>query len=152
MQAFDEHKSFGLLIMDIGRLLRKLFDARIREQVGISSAQWAVLLQVAREDGLTQIRLAEQVEIEQSSLVRHIDNLEEMKLIERRADANDRRTNRIHLTEKGEAFIIRVKEVVTPLREDLFGHLEKIQEETTLKTLNDIKARAERLYGQRTEK
>ncbi|MBI1216492.1 MAG: MarR family transcriptional regulator [Alphaproteobacteria bacterium] len=152
MQAFDERKSFGLLIMDIGRLLRKLFDARIREQVGISSAQWAVLLQLAREDGPTQSALAEQIEIEQSSLVRHIDNLEQMQLIERRADAADRRTNRIHLTEKGEAFILKVKEVVTPLREELFGHLGAEQEATTLKTLNDIKSRAEKLFSEKDGK
>lgn len=147
MHAFDEKKSFGLLIMDIGRLLRKLFDAKIREHVGISSAQWAVLLQLAREDGISQIRLAELVEIEQSSLVRHIDNLEQMALTERRADPQDRRSNRIYLTQKGEDFILQVKEVVTPLREELFGHIDSAEEETTLRILNDIKARAEKLYA-----
>ncbi len=137
----DHDKSFGLLVSDIGRLLRKLFDGRIREKTGLSSAQWAVLLQLRLEDGLTQIKLAEMVEIEQSSLVRHLDNLEQMGLI-KRVPAADRRINNIHLTPASGDIFKKVSDVVIPLRDELLKDIDQKDLDTTLACLRQVKEKA----------
>lgn len=96
MQIFKDHRSLGFLIVELSRLLRKHYDMLIQD-LGISTAQWSVLVHVCRQDGLTQIELAEKVEIEQPTLVRHLDNLEKQNLIERRLDTTDRRVKRIFM-------------------------------------------------------
>lgn len=148
----DQDKSFGLLVYDIGRLLRRLFDERIRAGAGLSGAQWAVLFQLRRDDGLTQIRLAEQVEIEQSSLVRHLDNLEQMKLIRRMPDAADRRINHVHLTPAGNDICARVFDIVSPLRDELLKDIDPKDLETTLACLRHVKAKALSLQQENTHR
>lgn len=138
----DHDKSFGLLVSDIGRLLRRLFDDRIRDGVGLTSAQWNVLLHLNREDGQTQIKLAEHLEIEQSSLVRHLDNLEQMGLIKRVHSTTDRRINQVFLTSETEGIFDRVLNVVGPLRDELLKDIDPKDLETTLTCLRQVKAKA----------
>jgi MarR family transcriptional regulator for hemolysin len=83
--------------MDVARMLRTYADQRAR-QFGISRAQWVVLLRLDRSEGLKQSELAEILDLSPISLTRLLDRLAESELIERRADPNDRRANRLYLT------------------------------------------------------
>jgi len=78
-------------------MLKTYADQRAR-QFGISRAQWAVLVRIDRSEGLKQSELAEILDLQPISLTRLLDRLAENKLIERRADPNDRRANRLFLT------------------------------------------------------
>ena len=78
-------------------MLKTYADQRAR-QFGISRAQWAVLLRIDRTEGLKQSELAEMLDLQPISLTRLLDRLAENGLIERRADPNDRRANRLYLT------------------------------------------------------
>lgn len=89
--------NFGFLVADTARLLRRDFDRRARN-TGLSRAQWSVLARLARHEGLKQAELADLLEMQPISLARHIDRLEARGCVERRADANDRRANRLFLT------------------------------------------------------
>ena len=84
-------------IMDVARMLRTYADQRAR-QFGISRAQWGVLVRLDRSEGLKQSELAEILDLQPISLTRLLDRLAENGLIERRADPNDRRANRLYLT------------------------------------------------------
>lgn len=65
--------------------------------LGISRAQWTVLVRLERTEGLKQSELAEILDLQPISLTRLLDRLAENGLIERRADPNDRRVNRLYL-------------------------------------------------------
>ena len=65
---------------------------------GITRAQWAVLVKLHREEGLQQAKLAKLLDIQPITLTRLIDKLCSNGLVERRADAKDRRANRLYLT------------------------------------------------------
>ena len=80
----------GFLIHDVQRLLRKRFETRA-SGLGLSSAQWRLMVRVAKEEGISQARLAELLEIEPISVSRLVDRMEEGGWIERRSDAADRR-------------------------------------------------------------
>ena len=84
----------GFLIHDVQRLMRKRFETRA-SGLGLSSAQWRLMVRVAKEEGVTQARLAELLEIEPISVSRLVDRMEEGGWIERRADAADRRVRMI---------------------------------------------------------
>jgi len=91
-------RSLGFLLGDVSRLVRQRFDARARE-LGLTRAQWRVLAQLRRREGITQTALADILEIEPITLVRHIDRLEAKGLIERRPDPTDRRARNLYLVD-----------------------------------------------------
>jgi MarR family transcriptional regulator for hemolysin len=102
-------REIAFSIMDVARMLKTYADQRAR-QFGISRAQWAVLVRLQRCEGLKQSELAEMLDLQPISLTRLLDRLADNGLIERRADPNDRRANRLYLTP-----------AARPLLEDLAG-------------------------------
>ena len=90
-------REIAFTITDVARLLKTLADQRAR-QYGMTRAQWAVLFRLDRSEGLKQSELAEILDLQPITLTRLLDRLAENGLIERRADPNDRRANRLYLT------------------------------------------------------
>jgi DNA-binding MarR family transcriptional regulator len=90
-----EHDLFFLL-HDVARLSRVEADKRARRQ-GMTRAQWALLLRLARNPGMSQKEIADLLEVEPISVARLVDRMEAAGLIERRADEQDRRIWRLHL-------------------------------------------------------
>ena len=85
------------LLYDVARLMRTRADQRAR-RMGMTRAQWVILAWLELEPGLSQNELAGHVEVEPITVARLIDRLEARGLVERRADPNDRRIKRLHLT------------------------------------------------------
>jgi len=130
--------STAYLLSDTARLLRRAFDARVR-QLGMTSSQARLLLMLDHAEGENQGFYAERLEVEAISLCRLIDRMEEAGLLERRRDPADRRAWRVHLTERSRQVIDQVRaglagmeeEMLTGLthgeREGLAGLLEKVR-------------------------
>jgi DNA-binding MarR family transcriptional regulator len=98
----------GFLRHDAARLMRRRFEARAGG-LGLSAAQWRLLVRVSKEEGVAQARLAELLEIEPISVSRLIDRMEEGGWIERRSDPADRRVRTIFPTEKSREAYAGVK-------------------------------------------
>jgi DNA-binding MarR family transcriptional regulator len=113
----DGIDKLGFLIHDVQRLMRKRFEARARG-LGLSAAQWRLMVRVAKEQGVAQARLAELLEIEPISVSRLVDRMEEGGWIERRADAADRRVRMIFPTAKASAAYAEVKILAGEVYED----------------------------------
>jgi DNA-binding MarR family transcriptional regulator len=100
----DGTDRLGFLIHDAQRLLRKRFEARAAAY-GLSTAQWRLLVRLVKDEGSTQARLAEHLEIEPISVSRLLDRMETGGWVARRQDASDRRVRMIFPTDKSrEAF------------------------------------------------
>jgi MarR family transcriptional regulator for hemolysin len=69
----------------------------------------------------SQIQLAKAIGIEQPSLVRTLDQLEEKKLITRQTCASDRRAKRIKLTEEAEPIISEMESVIDSTRKEILS-------------------------------
>jgi MarR family transcriptional regulator, transcriptional regulator for hemolysin len=91
--------NFAFEVAETAQVLRRDFDRRAAE-LGVTRAQWRVLARLSRQDGVRQVELAEALDVEPITLCRMIDRLEEAGTVERRADEEDRRAWRIHLTAK----------------------------------------------------
>ena len=87
----------GYMVSDVARLLRTVFDRRVRG-TGLTRAQWLVLTRLHRRPGASQTELAEMLEVDRASAGRMIDRMERKGWLERRADQVDRRINRLYLT------------------------------------------------------
>lgn len=94
-------RELGFLIADVARLLRHAVDLEAGA-LGTSRAQWVVLVRIKRQSGLSQIELAQQVDIAPITLTRLLDRLEAHGLVERRHDKADRRIRRLYLTDAAE--------------------------------------------------
>ena len=100
----EDERYIGYVISDVSRLLRTVFDRRVRH-LGLTRSQWLALTRLHRRPGASQSDLADMLEIEKASAGRLIDRLEASGWVERRADANDRRVNRIYLSREAEGVL-----------------------------------------------
>jgi MarR family transcriptional regulator for hemolysin len=113
MSPDDEHY-IGYMFTDVARLLRTVFERRVRS-LGLTRAQWVVIARLHRRPGLSQSEVADLLEIEKATAGRLIDRMEAKGWLERRADPNDRRINRLHLTAEAE----HLHALIWPLAEDM---------------------------------
>ncbi len=98
--APEDEGYIGYMLSDVARLIRTVFDRRVRS-LGLTRAQWLVLTRLYRRPGASQTELADMLEIDRASAGRMIDRMEKNGWVERRRHETDRRINRLHLT--GEA-------------------------------------------------
>lgn len=106
--------NIGFIIGDISRLIRRTFDKRAKS-IGVTRPQWRVLTWLQRHEGLNQSALAERLELDAMTLCRMVDRLQASELVERRADADDRRAWKLFLTAKGRTLTQQLE----PIGEDL---------------------------------
>jgi MarR family transcriptional regulator for hemolysin len=124
--------------MDVARLLKTYADQRAR-QFGISRAQWAVLVRIGRHEGLKQTELADILDLQPISLTRLLDRLAENGLIERRADPNDRRANRLYLTPAAKPLLDQLADLGADMMETVLGGISTASIERMLKELGAVK-------------
>ena len=95
--VLDEfHRDLLFLLHDVARLMRVEADKRARQH-GMTRAQWAILIWLERQPGISQKELSEILEVEPITVARLIDRLEARGMVERRPDPRDRRIWRLHL-------------------------------------------------------
>jgi MarR family transcriptional regulator for hemolysin len=124
--------------MDVARLLKTYADQRAR-QFGISRAQWAVLIRIDRNEGLKQSELADMLDLQPITLTRLLDRLADNGLIERRADPNDRRANRLYLKPAAKPLLDRLSDLGADMMETVLDGLSQSAIERTLKELGLVK-------------
>jgi MarR family transcriptional regulator for hemolysin len=95
----SRERELGFAIYDTARLLRTYADKLARD-LDTTRAQWAVLSRLQRCQGVKQSELADALDLAPITVARLLDKLTAAGLVERRDDANDRRANRLFLTEK----------------------------------------------------
>jgi MarR family transcriptional regulator for hemolysin len=138
MPAQPSNREIGFTIMDVARLLKTYADQRAR-QFGISRAQWAVLVRIDRTEGLKQSELAELLDLQPISLTRLLDRLADNGLIERRADPNDRRANRLYLKPAAKPLLGRLSELGADMMETVLKGLDVKSVDRMLKELVMLK-------------
>jgi len=99
---FDWDRGIGFLVADIARLMTTQYN-RLAKPVGLTRAQWRVIIHLHRKDGLTQSELAMLLTVGKVSAGGLIERLERSGWIERRVNEQDGRSNRVFLTKKGRA-------------------------------------------------
>lgn len=104
----DPIDRLGFLLHDSARLMRKRFDAKA-STLGLSSAQWRLMVRLVKEEGIAQARLAELLEVEPISVSRLLDRMEEGGWVERRAAAADRRVRMVFPTTKSRDAFAEIK-------------------------------------------
>jgi MarR family transcriptional regulator, transcriptional regulator for hemolysin len=127
-------------LVESSRLLRNYIDHRAKSR-GTTRAQWIVLFRLRQQEGLSQVDLADVLELQPISLVRLLDRLVEHGLLERRHDPRDRRANRLFLTASGRQLVDDLDGLRDSIASDVLRDIPNNAIETGLQTLRDIKER-----------
>jgi MarR family transcriptional regulator, transcriptional regulator for hemolysin len=136
MPNTDEH--IGVVISDVARLLRTVFDRRVR-RLGLTRAQWLVLTRLHRRPGASQSELADMMEVERASAGRMVDRLETKGWVVRRAQEGDRRVNRIYLTPEAERVHKRIWRIAEATVDDALAGLSAQEGSQLMKLLTRVK-------------
>jgi DNA-binding MarR family transcriptional regulator len=148
LQASEEYPSldpaaFGAYL-NLLRTGDEVFDetTRFLTKHHVSQGRFTVLMLLQRQcdDPCTPASLADEARVARATMTGLIDTLEKDGLVIRKADENDRRTVRLHLTRQGKAFVKRmlpdyfrcVSAIIKPLnageRKEFVRLLQKIQQ------------------------
>jgi DNA-binding MarR family transcriptional regulator len=144
MTGKTDISSISWLLADASRLIRKLADRRLGT-IGVTRAQWQALANLRRIGPMTQAALAEMMEVETATIARLIDRLEAAGLIERKAEAQDRRVKLVTMTDKAAALMDEMGVIGQKLRDDMLVDLSPSELEGLITSLTTIKSRLIRL-------
>jgi len=129
----------GRLMGQTYRLWRRVADLRL-QPYGLTQATWRPLLEIARAEApMSQKSLAASLWLDNSSVVRLVDNLEAAGLVVRQ-EGEDRRVKIITLTEAGEETVSKVVQVVAELRDEALAEFDQRDIETTYRVLTQLSA------------
>jgi DNA-binding MarR family transcriptional regulator len=140
IMSLDLKRQLVAQLVESSRLLRNYIDNRAKGR-GTTRAQWIVLFRLRQQEGLSQVDLADVLELQPISLVRLLDRLVEHGLLERRNDPKDRRANRLFLTAQGRQLVDDLDSLRDAIATDVLRDVPAEAIETSLETLIDIKER-----------
>ena len=138
----------GFYIHDTSRLRRVIYDAALKP-AGVTRSQAWVLAYLSRKDGMPQSELAAQLDLGKVALGGLIDRLENVHLVERRADADDRRVKRIFLTAEGMKVVNKMRQISAPTNAEILKGISSNDLRSAAKTLRAIKANLLRMANGR---
>ncbi|KMQ72943.1 MarR family transcriptional regulator [Marinobacter subterrani] len=137
-------EQFPFAVARVTRRWRKMLDERLKD-LGVTQARWSTMVYLEKGgEGLTQRELASLMAIENPTLVRLLDSLEQQGLIERRPCPNDRRARRLHLTTAGRGFMDDLSRRASTLREEMLEGISDEDIECTVRVFNRILENAEK--------
>jgi DNA-binding MarR family transcriptional regulator len=134
----DADNSLGFLVADIARLLREQFNDTA-QSVGLTLAQARTLLHLARNEGISQVSLAQILEVQPITLLRQIDRLEDAGLVRRQTNTSDRRAQQLFLTPAAEPLLETISEMGGALTDQAFAGFTEERRTLALGLLKEIK-------------
>ncbi|MBS0194175.1 MAG: MarR family transcriptional regulator [Proteobacteria bacterium] len=130
----------GFLIADVTRLYRREFDRRAA-RYGLTRVQWRALRRIGRAQGMTQVELAEDLELAPIAVGRVLDRLEKADFVERRPDPKDRRCWRLHLAVGSAQVMAGVDGIADALVSEVFAGIPQADLEAVERVMATFKQR-----------
>ena len=124
----------------VSRKIRTVFNQQVTAH-GMTYPRARVLFRLARKQNVSQRELACELELEQATLVRLLDRMEENGLVTRRPDAGDRRAKLVALTDHGAEQARRVGEIADRMRDRIFKECDPAEMRIALAVLDRTAAR-----------
>lgn len=146
----DWELRLGFLVHDVSRLRRRVVD-RALKPLGVTRSQWWVLAFLSRSDGMSQVALADELDLGKVALGQLIDRLEKTGFITRKADDGDRRVKRVYLTRRSHALIARIRENVSATEKQILDEIDESDLKATVRALRGMKDNLLAMIGEGEE-
>ncbi|WP_218574833.1 MarR family winged helix-turn-helix transcriptional regulator [Reyranella sp. CPCC 100927] len=118
---------------------RSAFD-RLMRPLGVTRAQWWVIAHLSRQDGMTQIQLADIMDVGKASLGTIVDRLETAGLVERRPDPVDGRAKRVFMTRKSRQLLKTMQDFERVFNARILRRLSDAERNALVRMLSLIRA------------
>ena len=138
MNKTDPRESLGYQVADLHRLFGRVFDRRVAH-LELTRVQWRALKHLGHAEGVTQVELADRLDMEPIALGRVIDRLQKAGFVERRADPADRRVWRLYLLPQSARVTGPVEAVAQALRKDATAGISTDELATALSVLDRVR-------------
>jgi DNA-binding MarR family transcriptional regulator len=128
---------FGYLLVQLGARLAQEFAERLAP-FGLEPRHAGTLFRVAATEGLSQQSIGELIGLNPTRMVFLVDELEQLGLVERRKNPEDRRSYALYLTDKGRAKLQEIRESRLKHQEEVGASLteaERVQLTSMLRRL-----------------
>jgi DNA-binding MarR family transcriptional regulator len=135
----DSSSELGFLLHDVARLMRKRFEQHARG-FGLTRSQWQVLAYLSRNEGISQTRLADLLDLEPITLSRIVDRLVEAGFVARIPHVSDRRVWCLRLTEAAVLKLNQVRELGEKTRCETLADVSELERARLIKTLSTMRA------------
>lgn len=132
-----DNKSIGKYISILYRY-QQGFMAKELKEYNLGTGQYIFLLTLLKKDGISQEELSKSSYIDKGTTARAIAKLEQEGYVLRKKDEEDKRTNRIYLTEKALEFEPVLFEILRKWVGILSSDLSKEEEAVAIKLLENM--------------
>ncbi len=132
-------RNLGFLISDVHRLLTAAVDNEVRA-LGLTRSQLRVVLHLMRGDGISQVALADDLQLGKVTVGGLLDRLQEKGLIERRPHPTDRRAKLVYLTLADQNIYDAIVEAGGIILEQVLAGINKAEERALIALLLRVKA------------
>jgi MarR family transcriptional regulator for hemolysin len=126
------------LVCHVGNLWRKLLGIKIKS-LGINVTEKRVLFAIGRYTGLTQVKIANLLELEPQNLIRSLDKLEKLGWIQKCADPEDRRVKCLSLTAQGKKMILQIQTLSNSIKPQILEGFDEKKIQQVVKHLSDMR-------------
>ena len=141
----------GFLVHDVSRLRRNAIDRELKP-LGITRSQWWVLAFLSRQDGMSQVALADQLDVGKVAVGGLIDRLEASGFVVRQPDPVDRRVKRLFLTAKGTSLMKKFRQSVSDTEETVLAGIVPEDLEASVRALRGMKKNLLLVLGKQYER
>ena len=133
-KQFDLDNNIGFLIGDAHRMLTASLD-KLMSPLGLTRSQVRVILFLSRQNGCTQVELADSLEIGKVAMGALLDRLADKQLIVRKEHPQDRRAKKVYLTKNVLSLYVPMSKIGDGFMERLLDGINEKQKDQLVKNL-----------------
>jgi MarR family transcriptional regulator, transcriptional regulator for hemolysin len=137
MDRPDRFANLGFLLKDVSRLYGRRFEERAH-RLALTLPQCKALVYLSKNEGVSQKRLAELLEIDPMSLVRLLDRMEADGWVQRRSSPEDRRARSLILTGKAKPLLDHIWRLAAETRAEVLEGLSNAERARLIELLEHL--------------
>jgi DNA-binding MarR family transcriptional regulator len=133
-------KEIAVNVNILNSRIKKCFIDKLQENgINITPEQYLVMDILWEKSSISQQNIADIIQKDKNSVTKIIDSLEKKNLVIRVVDKNDRRINKIELTEEGSALEKITTEVAINFMNDVVKNIDTKDLDTFVNVMRQIK-------------
>lgn len=118
--------SVGWMLKMLSLSLDKEMNRKLKP-LGLNLAQFAILMTLHEDSGLTQVELGKRISLPGYATTRNLDSLEKAGLVKRQPHETSRRSLRVYITDDGELICRKLFPIVREVNGQLLSRLNKTE-------------------------
>ncbi|WP_405304429.1 MarR family winged helix-turn-helix transcriptional regulator [Methanobrevibacter sp.] len=145
--SLDEFKQMDAKALPVGKLIsiiargHSIYLNHNLKDLDINATQLHLLFEISHQSSINQENIASRCNINKGAVARSIKKLEEKGLIVREIDCENRRQNKISLTQKGRETLNSSVEIFNDWEQEVFKGCDMIERHTLQNVLKQIAIR-----------